>query len=404
MKGDFSRDTFDATKHFSRVLMQQGRVQLDADWNEQTSILLHYLRTLAKDILGPAAAVGDGFKIKVEDNKIKIGAGRMYVDGILCENDTDTNFIEQKNYPNPTMPTKDGSYLVYLDVWERHITALEDDSIREKALGGADTATRTEVVWQVKISDLLTDNISGCEDAFNNVFKKSEIKRTLVVSFNKETIQTSCSISPESKYRGLENHLYRVEIHQGGTTETATFKWSRENGSVVTGCTIQGSTIKVDNPNGFCVGDWVELISNAQELREEPGVLVQVDAIDNDLLIFKEISPPDGLPDNEKGSWPDKVRRWESDAISVVSVVANESMIKLEHGIQIQFSGSSYTTGDYWLIPARVADGAIEWANNGDRVEPHGVTHHYAPLAILTHTNGNWTTGVKTDCRNIIKK
>ena len=30
MKGDFSRDTFDPLKHFSRVLMQQGRVQLDA--------------------------------------------------------------------------------------------------------------------------------------------------------------------------------------------------------------------------------------------------------------------------------------------------------------------------------------------------------------------------------------
>ena len=43
--------------------------------------------------------------------------------------------------------------MVYLDVWERHITALEDDDIREKALGGPDTATRTKVVWQVKIDD-----------------------------------------------------------------------------------------------------------------------------------------------------------------------------------------------------------------------------------------------------------
>ena len=39
MRGDFSRDTFDPVKHFSRVLQQQGRVQLDADWNEQTAIL-----------------------------------------------------------------------------------------------------------------------------------------------------------------------------------------------------------------------------------------------------------------------------------------------------------------------------------------------------------------------------
>jgi hypothetical protein len=53
MKGDFSRDSFDPIRHFSRVLMQQGRVQLDADWNEQQSIVLHFLRTLARDLIGP---------------------------------------------------------------------------------------------------------------------------------------------------------------------------------------------------------------------------------------------------------------------------------------------------------------------------------------------------------------
>ena len=51
MQGDFTRDTFDPTRHFSRVLIQQGRVQLDADWNEQTAILLHTLRTLTRGLV-----------------------------------------------------------------------------------------------------------------------------------------------------------------------------------------------------------------------------------------------------------------------------------------------------------------------------------------------------------------
>ena len=59
MRGDFTRTTFDPLKHFSRVLFQQGRVSLDADDNEQSAILLHYLRTLAKDLLGPHAAPAD---------------------------------------------------------------------------------------------------------------------------------------------------------------------------------------------------------------------------------------------------------------------------------------------------------------------------------------------------------
>jgi len=59
MKGDFSRVTFDVTKHFSRVLMQQGRVQLDADWNEQTAILLHFLQSLAEDLIGEHGGPAD---------------------------------------------------------------------------------------------------------------------------------------------------------------------------------------------------------------------------------------------------------------------------------------------------------------------------------------------------------
>ena len=41
MKGDFSRQTYKKAKHYSGVLMQQGRVQLDADWNEQQAIARH---------------------------------------------------------------------------------------------------------------------------------------------------------------------------------------------------------------------------------------------------------------------------------------------------------------------------------------------------------------------------
>jgi hypothetical protein len=34
MKADVTRSTFRSTKHFHSVVMQQGRVQVDADWNE----------------------------------------------------------------------------------------------------------------------------------------------------------------------------------------------------------------------------------------------------------------------------------------------------------------------------------------------------------------------------------
>src|SRR5690348_7961180 len=105
MKGDFSRVTFDPAKRFSRVLLQQGRVQLDADWNEQVSILLHYVRTLAADLLGPGAgpAGGCGFQVTGSGSSrdFLVGGGRYYVDGILCENEVDVSYLGQPDLPDP---------------------------------------------------------------------------------------------------------------------------------------------------------------------------------------------------------------------------------------------------------------------------------------------------------------
>src|SRR3954462_8197246 len=98
MKGDFTRDTFYRAKNFSRVLMQQGRVTLDADHNEQTAILLHYLRTLARDLIGPYAAPSEhsGFVLsRGEDENLHIGPGRYYVDGILVENEKSCTYSAQ---------------------------------------------------------------------------------------------------------------------------------------------------------------------------------------------------------------------------------------------------------------------------------------------------------------------
>ncbi|MDP9109448.1 MAG: DUF6519 domain-containing protein, partial [Pseudomonadota bacterium] len=96
MKADLTRDTFHPLKHFSRVLMQQGRVQVDADWNEQNAILLHYLRTLGADLIGahggPIAHAGFALAPLLLGTTaigdFRITPGRYYVDGILCELET----------------------------------------------------------------------------------------------------------------------------------------------------------------------------------------------------------------------------------------------------------------------------------------------------------------------------
>lgn len=53
MKGDFSRIRFNPAKQYTSVLEQQGRVSLDADSNEQSSIYDYMSKNETIDVIGP---------------------------------------------------------------------------------------------------------------------------------------------------------------------------------------------------------------------------------------------------------------------------------------------------------------------------------------------------------------
>ena len=70
MKGDFSRLTFQRERHYNSVRLQQGRVQLDADWNEAVDILAHLRHTTGADVIGGTGVprVDGGFAITASGN------------------------------------------------------------------------------------------------------------------------------------------------------------------------------------------------------------------------------------------------------------------------------------------------------------------------------------------------
>ena len=85
--GDFTFDPFHYRDGVSRVLIQQGRVQLDSDANEQTETMLRFLRGLGRDVIGPHGGVGDSFLIELIAGppvELRIRRGEYYVDGIRC--------------------------------------------------------------------------------------------------------------------------------------------------------------------------------------------------------------------------------------------------------------------------------------------------------------------------------
>ena len=88
MRGDFSRIRFNRQKNYTAVLEQQGRVALDADANEQCSSTSTGpgRRPSTSSASTAARPVTPASRSPCTGNKISIGPGRYYVDGLLCEN------------------------------------------------------------------------------------------------------------------------------------------------------------------------------------------------------------------------------------------------------------------------------------------------------------------------------
>jgi hypothetical protein len=86
MSFDVSRFTFDPSNNFLGVNLQEGRVQLDSDWNEWVSEFSRRVRAENLDTLGASSVplqTPNAFQIAPD---FSIGQGRMYVDGLLAEN------------------------------------------------------------------------------------------------------------------------------------------------------------------------------------------------------------------------------------------------------------------------------------------------------------------------------
>jgi hypothetical protein len=254
MAGDYTRLTFEPRKDHAGVLMQQGRVTLDADWNELVELIDRRLRAETIDVIGRCVVpreTPDGFAIGLAGGTLTIGRGRAYVDGLLAENHgadpleldpalaelrgTQPIAYEQQPYlPNAAaaapLPTS-GTHLAYLDVWQREVTHLEDPQLVEKAIG-VDTATRLQTAWQVRLLEAPPGTTCDSRVAGWDTLTAPSAGRLTTGAVGVPVPTDPCTIPPSGGYRGTENRLYRVEIHDEGPFGTATFKWSRDNASI----------------------------------------------------------------------------------------------------------------------------------------------------------------------------
>jgi hypothetical protein len=422
MKGDFSRIRFEKNKHYTAVLEQQGRVDLDADANEQRAIDLTLRETINTDVIGRYGApeFDAGFAINIDNsNHILIGPGRYYVDGILCEN---KDWVDYDSQPYLIGTAQNESQLInqlsraaagstlglVLEVWQRLVTPLDDPCLLEPALGQADTTARLQTVWRVVGSINPASTAAGniqpgdpigqlppcCQALYQGTSAQHGGK--MGAGLNQAGSDCGCQPIAAAGYQGLENQLYRVEIHNPGDINTATFKWSRENGSVLASVTsvaagspiITVSTLGPDANLGFQPGQWVELSDDTYQFGDTPnqhGLLFQIQSVAPATMQVTMTTPVFGIDTTQNA----RMRRWDQAGASAASsgIHVSGTPIPLENGIQVDFKGGPFQTGDYWTVPARTANGQIDWppcGGDGDHFQSAGyIRIHRAPLACV---------------------
>lgn len=453
MGADISRVRFDALRDLSGVVLQQGRLLLDADWNELVAIVERRLRAGAVDLggVGPASGIAgvavvprttpEAFRIEATAGAITIGRGRMYVDGLLAENhgignltfdtllaelvrEKATPYDQQPYWPDPDPLPAAGTHVAYMLVRQRELTHLEQPDLVEPAVA-VDTTARTQTIWQVRVHQPDTPGIS-CSTPDASIPGWPELIAPSAGRLSTGTVAVEaeddpCALPPSGGYRGPEHHSYRLEIHHGGAPGTATFKWSRENGSVAfpvvevaSATQLRPASVGRDNVLRFNTGDWVEILDDHIELDDRPGELRKVEVHDEDgTLTFTAPLPPGlVLTPAEAAARHLRVRRWDQrgvirtaagdvvadlddpTATGAIPTSATGAAIVLEHGITatLRAPGGQFRTGDHWIFAARTTDTSVDPLTDAP---PLGHHRHYARLAIVTFP------GTESDCRTL---
>jgi hypothetical protein len=236
-----------------------------------------------------------------------------------------------------------------------------------------------------------------------------------------------CPVPPASAYRGLENQLYRVEVHrveipEGEDLPTAVeIKWSRVNGSATypietfgeDGKVVTLATLGRDRGLMIDVGDYVEVVDDRYVLYPGDDPLRRTT---NPLLRVMDVEPLDrtvtlSATSEDVGHVASRhpfLRRWDHQAgpgrpkigdggalhVQLLDTEPTASgpgpkesdWVDLEDGVQVKITQGRLRPGDYWLIPARTETGDVEWP--GDPADPAalppmGVDYAFAPLAIV---------------------
>jgi hypothetical protein len=393
MSSDRARISYDAGQLYRSVVMQQGRVTLEADWNEAQHIASEEAREEALDFVGPAGTPDDGYAISIPGGldpfDFQIGPGTMYVGGeraflpATIQYSAQPDWLDKANDPDfvPVGEPQTGSDYVFLFLREQEVGAVEDFDLKDVALGGPDSAQRTRLIQHIERTPI---SASDCASAFDQMmtnwtsqgltFDKPTMRLLSNASLKVGFIDSGGTASPcdpvaKGGYLGADNQLIRVQISdpdpEGGRN---TLLWGLDDASfmyrvdVVDPNTIKLQAAPIDAEHQPRVGQAVELLMAGAQLGNGEFVAAPTGFVVTLTIAYnpdaRTISLPTAIPaiygtGNPADPHPPRVflRVWEQQ----LPVTANSPVVLGDTGVEVtlQSSDGGFHKGFFWMFAVR---------------------------------------------------
>ncbi|MEL6267484.1 MAG: hypothetical protein AAFR52_17860, partial [Pseudomonadota bacterium] len=361
----------------------------------------------------------------------------------------------------PPAPAAGRTDLVYLELFEQTVTAVEDREIRERALGGPDTSTRARPIRRIRV---LPDTVADCTaagaameaavtapapgdttntpHAFDPVTCEVRSKARLTVGFSGPGPTADlCQPRVSQGYLGAENQAIRVQL-----TRADRFLWAYDNAAPLYRVQVSDPVLAPDgsveirfltrpaDPQLFPLEEavvevvpWGALLQTLEKIAAPTGHLARVTAAYDPGTATLRVAPavPGAMLDWLVSPARDPIlsprdpveeqrylylRVWQpgpGDGATLDHPFQPGVPVVLPGtGLELTFATFGLP-GDWWLAAARpnTPDRVVPWRLL-DAAAPFGPRRFYASLGLVTWATdaaGN-LAATTTDCRHRFRK
>lgn len=437
MGSDRARISYNPAQQYRAVVAQQGRVTLEADWNEAQTIANEELREETLDFVGTCGTPDNGYDAIATGSSFDFFTtnGTMYVGGIKAYSPQDIQYSNQSdwldystdpNWVEPTRPTNTtANELIYLLMREQEVSAVEDSALLEQALGGPDTTQRQRLIQHiVRLETGETTCSSALEEAisvwnqqglqFDHATFQLRSTATLQVSFTPPSTPTDlCEPEAQSGYLGAANQLIRVQI--SGFDPSANqyqLVWGFDNAAflyrvdIVNDQMLRLKSRPVDDFHNPRLDQSVEVLRSAAQLSNGEYIASATGHITNLMEPYNPDTREVSLVDTLSTEYLDTnqtpqlfVRVWEE----TTNLTPGIPILLGTTGLQVtlQSTNNRFHIGDYWQIAVRPGEPTEVYPHRYLEIPqpPNGPRLWICPLAIVNWNEAGELAKLE-DCRN----